>query len=355
MNPLFVWIPVNMLVILYLCVNVIKRRKTKPNETKHINMIRIATPEQVALAGHDRGLIFITGPMFAGKTTMLEMYAQLAEQRKENVLRVAYAQDTRYGADENVMVTHDQIHVRVDYKVDSLSKIPHGIVNSADKIMIDECQFYDDIVDFCATWIALGKCIYVAGLNGTYQRKSFSRIADLLPLVRRVEVLTAKCECGQDEAIFTAKKVTESASKRVTESASKKVVEVNDPAIEIGGSELYFSCCPKCWHQTQHVATQYRNVHTEAQYQNAVEIEIKADEMPFQQADFPDPLSNVTFAFEGDGITPDAASITKDVGLQLQNGFDGKPTELKIESDPEMFTAAQFPTMQSVMLRRRRI
>jgi thymidine kinase len=249
------------------------RIKSKPDRRSAIRMIRIATPEQVALVGIDRGIVMITGPMFAGKTTTLQMYAQLAEQRNENVLRIAYIGDNRYSVD-NVMVTHDKILVRVDYKVGSLSEIPSGIVNASDRIFIDEGQFYGDIVEFCDAWTAQGKCIYVACLNGTYHREPFPAIARLMSRTSRVEVLSAKCDCGQDVALFTAKKIKRDEIKL---DPIGKDIRTNDKLnVEIGGTETYYPCCCQCWYRTDHVAG---NRHLQANSDNLDDKQIRnADE-----------------------------------------------------------------------------
>jgi thymidine kinase len=48
-----------------------------------------------------------------------------------------------------------------------------------------------------------GKIVIIAGLDGTYQRKPFGRIIDLLPICEKITKLSAICiDCG-DDAYFT--------------------------------------------------------------------------------------------------------------------------------------------------------
>ena len=46
---------------------------------------------------------------------------------------------------------------------------------------IDEGQFFPDVVKFCETAANLGKTVLVAALDGTFERKPFGNIIDLVP------------------------------------------------------------------------------------------------------------------------------------------------------------------------------
>jgi thymidine kinase len=52
-----------------------------------------------------------------------------------------------------------------------------------DVIGIDEGQFFADVVTFSEKMANLGKVVLVAALDGTFQRKPFGCILDLIPLV----------------------------------------------------------------------------------------------------------------------------------------------------------------------------
>ncbi|XP_012891521.1 PREDICTED: thymidine kinase, cytosolic isoform X3 [Dipodomys ordii] len=68
---------------------------------------------------------------------------------------------------------------------------------------IDEGQFFPDIVEFCETMANNGKTVIVAALDGTFQRKAFGAILNLVPLAESVVKLTAVCmECFR-EASYT--------------------------------------------------------------------------------------------------------------------------------------------------------
>ena len=61
----------------------------------------------------------------------------------------------------------------------------------------------NDIVEFCDKWVSKGKILIVGGLDGTYERKLFHVIGDLIPKSEEIIKLKAICSlCGED-AIFT--------------------------------------------------------------------------------------------------------------------------------------------------------
>ncbi|XP_017532856.1 thymidine kinase, cytosolic isoform X1 [Manis javanica] len=96
-------------------------------------------------------------------------------------------------------------------------------------IGIDEGQFFPDIVEFSETMANAGKTVIVAALDGTFQRKAFGTILNLVPLAESVVKLTAVCmECFR-EAAYTKRLGTE------------KEVEV------IGGADKYHSVCRLCY------------------------------------------------------------------------------------------------------------
>lgn len=72
-----------------------------------------------------------------------------------------------------------------------------------DVVAIDEGQFYPDIVDFCEELANNGTIVMVAALDGTFQRKPFGNIINLLPVAEKVTKLTAVCVYCGSEASFT--------------------------------------------------------------------------------------------------------------------------------------------------------
>lgn len=91
------------------------------------------------------------------------------------------------------------------------------------------CKF-PDIVSFSERWANQGRTVIVAALDGTFQRKGFGSILDLVPLAEQITKLTAVCVNCHADASFTKRLGTE------TE------IEV------IGGVDKYIAVCRACFH-----------------------------------------------------------------------------------------------------------
>lgn len=51
-----------------------------------------------------------------------------------------------------------------------------------DVIGIDEGQFFPDVVEFCEEAANQGKIVVIAALDGTFERKAFGNIINLIPM-----------------------------------------------------------------------------------------------------------------------------------------------------------------------------
>eukprot|EP00055_Hartaetosiga_balthica_P005182 m.14806 g.14806 ORF g.14806 m.14806 type:complete len:197 (-) comp4374_c0_seq1:918-1508(-) len=179
------------------------------------------------MIGFIRGSVqLICGPMFSGKSTELLRRLRRLELADYSCLLVNYSKDTRYGV-MNAVVTHNL------ESMDALScnKL-HEITSTAsnyDVICIDEGQFFPDLVNFSESMANKGKMIIVAALDGTYERKGFANVLDLIPKSESVVRLNAVCMVCKREAAF---------SKRMS---LEREVEV------IGGVDKYMSVCRQCY------------------------------------------------------------------------------------------------------------
>lgn len=165
--------------------------------------------------------------MFSGKTD--ELFRRIRRYRiaKKECLVIKYEADTRY--DGTHASTHDLVKLEA-LSCLKLADIDPNLLFQTQVLGIDEGQFYPDIVEFCEKWANLGKTVIVSALDGTYDRRPFGMIANLIPLSESVVKLKAVCQKCFHEASFT---------KRLGQ----------DKAIElIGGSEMYTARCRKCYH-----------------------------------------------------------------------------------------------------------
>ncbi|NXU53267.1 KITH protein, partial [Turnix velox] len=167
----------------------------------------------------------IFGPMFSGKSTELMRRVRRFQLAQYRCLLVKYDKDTRYGL--SGVCTHDKSTMEA-VPASLLADVYQQALASA-VIGIDEGQFFPDVVDFCEKMANAGKTVIVAALDGTFQRKAFGSILNLVPLAESVVKLNAVCmECYR-EASYT---------KRL---GAEREVEV------IGGADKYHSVCRACY------------------------------------------------------------------------------------------------------------
>jgi len=166
----------------------------------------------------------ILGPMFSGKSTELIRRLKRYQVAKYDVLIVKYAKDVRY--DELGIATHDRqtLPAVAATKLTDLTEKAKDF----DVIGIDEGQFFPDVA-WAEEMANIGKVVLIAALDGTYQRKPFYNIMELIPLAESVSKLNAVCMNCFREAAFT---------KRTTDEDSLEV---------IGGADKYMAACRTCY------------------------------------------------------------------------------------------------------------
>lgn len=175
--------------------------------------------------GKTRGQIqVILGPMFSGKSTELMRRVRRFQIAQYKCLVIKYAKDTRYSSNFS---THDRNTMEALPACRLQDVIPYA--QDVAVIGIDEGQFFPDIVEFCEARANEGKTVIVAALDGTFQRKAFGDILNLVPLAESVVKLTAVCMQCFREASYTKRLGVE------------KEVEV------IGGADKYHSVCRPCY------------------------------------------------------------------------------------------------------------
>eukprot|EP01090_Pellita_catalonica_P020446 TRINITY_DN7315_c0_g1_i1.p1 TRINITY_DN7315_c0_g1~~TRINITY_DN7315_c0_g1_i1.p1 ORF type:complete len:215 (+),score=29.15 TRINITY_DN7315_c0_g1_i1:22-645(+) len=170
----------------------------------------------------------ILGPMFSGKTTELVRRMQRYQVARQKTIIIKYINDGRY-TEEARVATHTK-QTWEALPCTKLADVENDILDGKyDCIGVDEGQFFPDVVSFSEKMANEGKTVIVAALDGTYQRKPFGSVLDLIPLAEKVTKLSAVCmECFAPAAF----------SKRL---GDEKEVEV------IGGTDKYMAVCRKCY------------------------------------------------------------------------------------------------------------
>ena len=169
-------------------------------------------------------LDIIIGPMFSGKTTFLiELYNRLIIHNI-SVIAINHIIDNRYS--DTLLSSHDKVMIPC-IKTDKLFNIINDI-NDYEYILINEAQFFEDIVDFTINMIANNKKIYIVGLDGDFQKNKFGKLLDLVPHCDTITKLKSKCYNCNNNGIF---------SKRITNEKEQIIV----------GSNNYVPSCRICY------------------------------------------------------------------------------------------------------------
>jgi len=184
-------------------------------------------------------LELIIGPMFAGKSSALQSIVRRRMAIGWDVLVIKHSIDKRYLDDEennNMVVNHDQQKCPAQCCSALVECLHWASYNSAKLIVIEEGQFFGDLVSFVLQAVEKdGKHVVVVGLDGDAHRKPFGQILELIPLADEVQRIYALCKlCGDG----TPARFTSAISAVVSELTS-------DGKPNVGSTESYRPLCRK--------------------------------------------------------------------------------------------------------------
>ena len=125
------------------------------------------------------------------------------------------------------MMTHDLQGIPA-IPLDSFKNISPEMYRESSLIVINEAQFFNNLVEFCQQALNDGKSLIIGGLDGDYRQQPFGEILDLIPLADRVTRLSAFCQVCHDgtPAYFTQRTINNSQDQKL-----------------IGGAESYRPVC----------------------------------------------------------------------------------------------------------------
>jgi thymidine kinase len=148
-------------------------------------------------------LELIIGPMFSGKSTEIIKRVRLLKLINKRILIVKPKIDNRYI--EGKITSHN--FETVDCKIiNNLNEVNDSEINQIDTIIIDEGQFFSDLLETVSIWLKKFSInIIVAGLDGDFQQKPIGQILNLIPLSNKCIKLNSVCNICKDgtEAPFT--------------------------------------------------------------------------------------------------------------------------------------------------------
>lgn len=186
--------------------------------------------------GNGNGYLeLILGPMFSGKTSKLVEIHKQCLFCNIPVVAINYAEDTRYS--DTMMSTHDRTMIPcirgVQIKDLAVDPVNGFAIRSAAVILINEGQFFPDIVDYVRKWVDIdNKRVYICGLDGDFMRAPIGPMNDLIPFCDKIDKLTSLCSKCRDgtRGVF---------SFRVTNETEQKLI----------GCSNYIPVCRRCYNE----------------------------------------------------------------------------------------------------------
>jgi thymidine kinase len=173
-------------------------------------------------------LHLIIGCMYAGKSTkLIEIYNDVLDNDKHATI-LTHSLENRYSINE--ISTHDQHKIPcVKYSsIELFIENEANIIETSDVILVDEAQFFEDLLSILKLVEKYNKTVFVFGLDGDFKRNKFGKILDLIPLCDSIEKITATCKCD-NVAIFSNRTIH------------------NETQILVGSTDAYEPLCRKCY------------------------------------------------------------------------------------------------------------
>lgn len=173
-------------------------------------------------------LELIIGCMFSGKSSELIKRIRKQALLGRSILVINHAKDIRYQS--GMVVTHDQDAVQAVALESLMGVFDMQELCQAAVVFIDEGQFFPDLYVVVVELVeTLGKHVIVSALDGTWERKPFEQVLQLIPFADGVVKQTALCVVCKDGT-----------------PAPFSMRTVNTTALEVvGGIDAYKPVCRK--------------------------------------------------------------------------------------------------------------
>jgi thymidine kinase len=172
--------------------------------------------------------------MYSGKSSEMIRRINRAQYARKKVQLFKPTLDGRYHPTQ--VVAHDRRNHEA-VAVAGVNDIMGLLDPDTDVVAIDEIQFFDadEAVALVKRLMSLDKKVIVAGLDMDFTGKPFGAVPHLLAIADEIDKLKAICiRCGEDAYI----------SQRLV---NGQPASVNDPQIQVGGTESYEARCRRCW------------------------------------------------------------------------------------------------------------
>lgn len=175
------------------------------------------------------------GPMFSGKTSKLMHNYELQILRNKRILVLDYDSQAKYtGFFRGPMKNHDSKTLHECIKTHDLMQYDIlGLTSLSDVILINECQFFDDLesyVDYC---LENRKEVHVYGLDGDFEKKPMGCVSSIIPKCDTIVKLQGKCSMCPLPSLF---------SFRTCDSKEKILMD----------HTKYIPLCRQCYHKMKY-------------------------------------------------------------------------------------------------------
>ena len=180
-------------------------------------------------------LHLVVGPMYSGKSSQLiKKYEDLVNDEsglgEEEVLVVTHSLEKRYSSEK--LSSHDRKEIACK-KFSSIQSIIESCDSELENVrylLIDESQFFHDLLRVLTLVESHNKKVYAYGLDGDFKRNKFGSITDLIPFCDSVQKLRGICgECFRP-SLF---------SRRITNDLETQIV--------VGSEDKYVPLCRSCY------------------------------------------------------------------------------------------------------------
>lgn len=159
--------------------------------------------------GNGGYLLWISGPMFSGKSLELIRHVRRFKVAKNRILVLKHSLDGGNRFDMNTnsntnVISRDGITESCILLNTMASTCTLDVLNEYDGVAIDEAQFFPDLRACIAYWLNAGKIVITAGLDGNFLAEPFGEYIQLVPWATEIIKCKAVCvKCSAMDATFS--------------------------------------------------------------------------------------------------------------------------------------------------------
>lgn len=176
--------------------------------------------------------VIVAPTMFAGKSDMGDFLCRRAEYKKIPIAKLTHSKDVR-GGGTTTSIRHSGLITTGVTRVSELGALADDVVSGAQVVWIDEAQFFLDLCEAVARWLAAGKDVVVSGLYLDYKGHPWGKIMECASQHPLKEFILLHADC------------TRCHSERSAMHCPRKVQGAD--TVLVGGANEYEALCKDCY------------------------------------------------------------------------------------------------------------